>query len=182
MVVISCPVSGCGYRTDDVSEVLVGKLLDLHMYDHSQRATMKGPKLKRPGIDVGVNEEVWQAFERRCDTFRRGSNIGALDAAVQLFECASDWRVLCLSLSIIRDYFLYHFFSSHIVDLFSTYFVNVRDCLYKPTYSFISSLSFHRFAWQYKICCILYSEWLFFTYKNKRKSYAFFVVLSLFYV
>ena len=89
-MVISCPVSGCGYRTDDVSEVLVGKLLDLHMYDHSQRATMKGPKLKRPGIDVGVNEEVWQAFERRWDTFRRGSNIGAQDAAVQLFECASD--------------------------------------------------------------------------------------------
>ena len=87
---ISCPVSGCGYSTDDVSEVLVGKLLDLHMYDHSQRATVKGPKLKRPGIDVGVNEEVWQAFERRWDTFRRGSNIGAQDAAVQLFECASD--------------------------------------------------------------------------------------------
>ena len=89
MVVISCPIPGCTYVTDDVSESLVGKLLDLHIIHHNQRSSKKGPKLSRPSVDVGVNEEAWQAFERRWTTFKNNSNICEDEAAAQLFECAS---------------------------------------------------------------------------------------------
>ena len=89
MVVIRCPIAGCAYATDDVSESLVSKLLDLHIIEHNSKASRKGPKLSRPSVDVGVNEEVWQAFERRWATFQNNSNISDDEAAAQLFKCAS---------------------------------------------------------------------------------------------
>ena len=59
------------------------------MFEHSRNVPIKGPKLTRPSIDVGVDEEAWMAFQRRWETFQRGSGISEEEAAAQLFECAS---------------------------------------------------------------------------------------------
>ena len=92
MPVINCPIDGCKYKTEDVSEAIVIKLLEMHTLTHtaSQPARIKGPKLSRPTIDVGANEEIWNTFKRRWETFMKGSGIQQNEASAQLFECAGN--------------------------------------------------------------------------------------------
>jgi hypothetical protein len=97
MVILSCDVPDCEFRTIDDSDIVAVALLNNHNLSHqlaagnaAAAARSKGPKLDRPRIDMGVDGETWNAFERRWDNFRRGSNIDANSAAVQLFQCAAD--------------------------------------------------------------------------------------------
>ena len=48
------------------------------------------PKLDRPRVDMGIEEEVWNGFLRRWEAFRIGSGISDDTAPMQLFQCASD--------------------------------------------------------------------------------------------
>ena len=100
MVVIACPINGCEYATEDLQEEsLLAKLIELHMLSHTSQSSAKAPKLARPTIDVGANEERWNAFKRRWETFRRGSRIEGAEASAQLFECAgTELSELVLSL------------------------------------------------------------------------------------
>ena len=69
------------------------QLLSLHALQHTSGAPItasKGPKLTRPTIDSGVQEETWNNFLRRWETFRLGSGISEDAAPVQLFQCASE--------------------------------------------------------------------------------------------
>ena len=92
MVIVRCPAPGCSYETDDLNEDLVCQLLSLHALSHTQTrtSTSRGPKLTRPSIDIGVDLETWNAFVRRWETFRAGSDISDDASAVQLFQCASE--------------------------------------------------------------------------------------------
>ena len=92
MVIVKCPAPGCTYATEDLNETLVGQLFSLHALSHAQThvPTSRGPKLTRPTIDIGVDQETWNAFARRWDTFRAGSDISEHAAPVQLFQCASE--------------------------------------------------------------------------------------------
>lgn len=49
-----------------------------------------GPKLDRPRIDMGVDQETWDTFVRRWETFHKGSHISAEYQPTQLFQCASE--------------------------------------------------------------------------------------------
>ncbi len=91
MVVIECPSTGCSFKTADVSEAIVLKLLEIHAVEHTSGKVDKSSRLKltRPSIDVGIDEEKWVAFKRRWETFKRGSNICKSETSIQLFECAS---------------------------------------------------------------------------------------------
>ena len=93
MVVIKCPIDGCHFQTEDLPVEIITKLLELHVIQHQQtqitRSTsMTVPKLTRPLIDIGVNQEAWLTFTRRWD--RRGSGIDDSAAAIQLFQCTSE--------------------------------------------------------------------------------------------
>ncbi len=92
MVIVSCPAPGCSYSTDDLPVEIVSTLLTIHAQEHTRApiTASKGPKLNRPVIDVGVDEETWNAFIRRWETFRRGSDINEAAAPTQLFQCASE--------------------------------------------------------------------------------------------
>ena len=91
MVAVACPVSGCLFVTDDLDPSVVTVLLQLHATEHSQQnSSTSGPKLRRPSLNAGVSQEVWNAFVRRWDAFKVGSCIGEGAAAVQLFQCASE--------------------------------------------------------------------------------------------
>ena len=92
MVAVKCPFEGCSYETDDLPPEIVAPLLNIHSLEHSQPkvAASRGPKLNRPTIDVGVDEETWNAFVRRWETFKLGSDINEQAAPTQLFQCASD--------------------------------------------------------------------------------------------
>ena len=92
MVVVTCPIRDCGFKTDDLPDGIVVSLLNLHALEHSRptNTASRGPKLNRPTIDVGVDEETWNAFFRRWETFRVGSDISDAAAPTQLFQCASE--------------------------------------------------------------------------------------------
>ena len=92
MPAVKCSYEGCGYITDDLPPEIVVPLLNIHALEHSQPkvAASRGPKLNRPTIDVGVDEETWNAFVRRWETFKLGSDINEQAAPTQLFQCASD--------------------------------------------------------------------------------------------
>ncbi len=91
MVVISCPAGSCPYKTEDVSETMACKLLELHVQvSHSAPAPMRGPKLDRPKVDVDETEESWNIFERRWENFKRGSRISDDEASFQLVSCAEE--------------------------------------------------------------------------------------------
>ena len=92
MVKVSCPLEGCDFQTEDVDASVVVVLLQIHATSHSSAnpSTTKGPKLDRPRIDMGADEEAWNTFLRRWNNFRIGSNIGDSIASVQLLQCAGD--------------------------------------------------------------------------------------------
>ena len=92
MVIVSCPSPGCTYTTDDLPPEVIAPLLSIHAVEHTrpQTPSSRGPKLNRPTIDVGVDEETWNAFTRRWETFKLGSNISEEAAPTQLFQCTSD--------------------------------------------------------------------------------------------
>ena len=96
MVVIECPIDGCSYQTSDQPIELVIKLLGLHEIQHQQQqqrtqpVQTKAPKMPRPHIDIGVNQESFNTFKRRWEAYRLGSCINDSMAAIQLFQCASE--------------------------------------------------------------------------------------------
>jgi len=70
MVVLSCPITDCGFKTDDVDLVGAATILSVYAHAHTiphPNATpvtlLSGPKLVRPRILYNV--EVWNAFLRR---------------------------------------------------------------------------------------------------------------------
>ena len=92
MVIVKCPASGCPFRTDDLSSEIVVSLLNIHALEHSrpQIQASRCPKLNRPTIDVGVDEETWNVFVRRWETFKLGSDISNNTAPTQLFQCTNE--------------------------------------------------------------------------------------------
>ena len=92
MVIVACPSPGCTYQTEDLPAEVIVSLLNIHALEHSrpQIHASKGPKLDRPIIDVGVDEETWNSFVRRWETFKLGSDISDNSAPTQLFQCASE--------------------------------------------------------------------------------------------
>lgn len=92
MVKVACPLQGCSFVTDDLEASIVTVLLQIHASTHNSdnANSMKGPKLDRPRINVGADQEVWNSFLRRWENFRMGSNIRHCIAPVQLLQCAEE--------------------------------------------------------------------------------------------
>ena len=98
MVVVECSVPHCEFKTLDVSEDLAIALLTNHGLAHQNTAptatasapepVLRGPKLDRPKVNVGVSTEEWNVFVRRWEVFRAGSRIDDSSAPSQLFQCA----------------------------------------------------------------------------------------------
>jgi len=89
MVIVYCPAPGCTYRTEDLPAEVVVTLLNIHALEHS-RPQIPASKLNRPTVDIGIDEETWNSFVRRWETFKLGSGISEDAAPTQLFQCASE--------------------------------------------------------------------------------------------
>ena len=97
MVVVSCSVPSCDFRSDDVSESLAIAILANHGLAHQPGSVSsaastpahQGPKLERPRVDVGITTEEWNVFVRRWEVFQKGCGIDDTSAPSQLFQCAS---------------------------------------------------------------------------------------------
>ena len=91
---ISCPPTGCDFQAEDQEASVVAVPLRVHASTHSTAAgggtEARGPRLDRPRIDTGADQEAWNTFLRRWDAFRVGSGVGDSMASVQLLQCASE--------------------------------------------------------------------------------------------
>ena len=88
-VTLECEFPGCEAKkkADDIYTAL--QLLQLHHQQahSSNQALQKPPKIERPPIRQGVNEEDWAAFTRRWDLFKRGTDIPPSQITAQLLAC-----------------------------------------------------------------------------------------------
>ena len=97
MVVLQCPIANCGFATQDVEIAGASVILNIHATIHTPAAApaapaarSRGPKLIRPKIKLNGSNEEWNAFIRRWNTFRIGSNIDDASAPGQLLECTTE--------------------------------------------------------------------------------------------
>ena len=97
MVVLSCPIPNCGYTTEDVDVIGSAALLNAHTTIHAMNAAqpraapvVRAPKLERPRLHMNATTEDWNAFTRRWQTYRTGSQIPDAVASGQLFECTKE--------------------------------------------------------------------------------------------
>lgn len=76
MVVVTCSVPSCEFRSNDVSEPLAIAILANHGLAHQpQRGTTtvapaNQPKLERPRVDLDITTEEWNVFVRRWEVFK----------------------------------------------------------------------------------------------------------------
>ena len=87
---VKCSIEGCSFETTETDPGVIVALLNLHALSHTQPQKPSQPKLDRPRIDIGVEEEVWNGFQRRWEAFKTGSGIVETTAPMQLFQCASE--------------------------------------------------------------------------------------------
>ena len=95
MLSIKCPIPDCPYETPESSEAVTCALLAAHSTIHMAgppraAVVMKGPKLDRPKVNIGVTLEEWNIFKRRWDVFVSGSGLDPDASSSQLFQCAGD--------------------------------------------------------------------------------------------
>lgn len=95
MVVLTCPIPDCGFQTDDLEMNGAVSIINIHALVHSNPVHapllhVNAPKLVRPKIQQNSTGEDWNAFLRRWEIFRIGSNITNQAAPSQLLECTTE--------------------------------------------------------------------------------------------
>ena len=90
MVKVTCPLPDCDFETEDLDATVLVVVLQIHASTHQSGNPVRGPKLDRPRINTGANQEEWNTFLRRWENFRVGSDIPDDVASVQLLQCAGD--------------------------------------------------------------------------------------------
>ena len=101
MPVISCPIDGCPWKSDNLDGDFANILQEqLQMHDRvkhlSPLPTENVPapsqhklKLDPPEIGVGANPEEWSSFIRQWSMFKIGTSVPESKVATALFYCAS---------------------------------------------------------------------------------------------
>ena len=107
---MQCTVPECTFATpDDSSENVVCTLLTAHTYGvhmQQQRAPatgghlVRGPKLEKRKVDLGVSKEEWNKITCRWDTIVTGCWPDATDCTAQQFQCSSE----ALGDSLLKSY------------------------------------------------------------------------------
>ena len=92
MVNVPCPIAGCNYETGDYPATIVAALLSAHTAGtHVAGAAIahqpKPPKVDRPELTDGIDEETWNAFHQSLKIFIQANRIQNADLAVQLYSC-----------------------------------------------------------------------------------------------
>ena len=101
MVVVTCSVPTCSFKTNNVSEAFAIALLANRGLAHQHTlecvsAYRPWTKLERPKVNIGVSTEEWNVFTRHWEMFRSGSAIDEASAPAQLFQCTGDKLSDCL--------------------------------------------------------------------------------------
>ena len=90
---ISCPITGCDYKTEDVDPTVAVALINLHATQHAVPAATSPAKLekvKRPTVSSAGSSEDWAYFTSRWDDYVDATKVTGKDKVVQLLECCDE--------------------------------------------------------------------------------------------
>ena len=96
---VKCPVTGCKYKTEDVSDALIGTLLGIHVQTAHRETvasasgsipTAKLEHIKRPTITKGGTLEDWVYFKSRWEDYATATKVFGRDRTLQLLECCDE--------------------------------------------------------------------------------------------
>ena len=97
MPLLKCPMEGCNWEyPSELGDSQSLEIIKLHFsacpkaVSVPQTSQGKAPKINRPIVDIGIDQEEWNMFIIRWNQFKIGSNIGEDCAALQLFQCATE--------------------------------------------------------------------------------------------
>ena len=96
---ITCPKSRCTFKTDDLSEAMALKMVELHLLSEhevetkekaTKQAVAKAEKVRRPEVSPDMTEERWAYFMSRWTAYKKGCGLAGEDAVDQLLECLAE--------------------------------------------------------------------------------------------
>ena len=93
MPAVSCPVTGCTYRTDDLDAAIVAALITAHSataHIPGHATAAKVERVKRPTISAAGTTEDWSYFESRWADYIAATKIDGAEKTIQLLECCDE--------------------------------------------------------------------------------------------
>ena len=90
MVNVACPIEGCNYETGDYPASIVAALLSAHTagaHTTAPTTTRRPPKVDRPELSDGTDEEAWNTFVQSWTIFVKANHVEDDELAVQLYSC-----------------------------------------------------------------------------------------------
>lgn len=90
---VSCPFTGCTYRTPDATEpAMDAVLMSTHAMEHQLQRSMKAKPtpVKRPEMTSAGTTENWTYFLTRWRSYSRAVRQASQDLVIQLLECCDN--------------------------------------------------------------------------------------------
>lgn len=106
MPVISCPVEGCTWESQDLDVAFAAALnTSLQMHDKTAHAqiTPAKLKLKPPTVGAGCTPDQWSSFTRQWEMYKSGMAIAPTQSSTALFHCCDDELKTDLMRDLQRD-------------------------------------------------------------------------------
>ena len=108
MTIITCPIEGCEWKSQDLPDSFVGVLTEqLQMHNKSVHQTEANTaqarphvlKIDPPKLNVGASPEHWESFTRQWVMYKTGTNIPNNQTTIALFHCCNE----ALKQDLMRD-------------------------------------------------------------------------------
>ena len=80
MPIFKCPIDDCTYQTEDIDAGVAVAMLTIHNNVHlvsnpTDDDNQRDPKIERPKISAGSDEETWNTFLTRWTMFKRNRKL-----------------------------------------------------------------------------------------------------------
>ena len=95
MPIFKCPKDDCTYQTEDINAGVAVAMLTIHNNVHlasnpTDDNNQRDPKIERPKIFAGSDEETWNTFLTRWTMFKRNRKVKGTACVEQLFYCCEE--------------------------------------------------------------------------------------------
>ena len=87
MPIIRCPIEGCTWQSDDLSDAFAPVIAaQLQIHDKAAHASPHTPKphklnIDPPKLDVGASPEEWESFKRQWSMYKTGTAVPDVQVA-----------------------------------------------------------------------------------------------------
>ena len=86
---VQCHITGCEFKTPDVSDAVGAVMLGHHLSTSHAPAPKKVPAIPQPKVTGNIYEDQWDCFEREWGVYKETVEIAANKVPVYLLACCS---------------------------------------------------------------------------------------------